>query len=260
MQRHFFENNGLKLSYLDSESKAPVLIALHSHWMEASTFIPLANALRSKWRVVALDQRGHGYSDHPKTYTRDDYLGDVEALLNHLNLDQPVVLLGNSLGGVNAYQFAARHPERIRALIIEDIGVEIAVDVTFSLAWKGIFKSRDELSQHVGPRFLGTLQDSFRETEQGWRLAFNPEELVVSNQLLQGDHWKDWLASPCPALLIRGAESRLTTDEHMKQMAVRRPNTHLKTLEGGHVCHLDNPNEFNEVVKAFLNDLSLVSS
>lgn len=47
-----------------------MLIALHAHWMEGSTYLPLAGALYPEWRLVALDQRGHGYSGHAQTYSR----------------------------------------------------------------------------------------------------------------------------------------------------------------------------------------------
>ena len=106
--------------------------------MEATTFAPLAAALAPAWRVIALDQRGHGYSDHPSTYTREDYLGDLQALFEHLNLSA-AVLLGNSLGGVNAYQFAAQHPEKVRGLIVEDIRAVIRDDLSFVLPWEGLF-------------------------------------------------------------------------------------------------------------------------
>ncbi len=254
MKRHVFEHNGLKLSYLDSGGNGQLLIALHAHWMEGSTFESLAAALAPQWRVVAMDQRGHGYSGHAST--RDDYLGDLSALFQHLNLKEPTVLLGNSLGGVNAYQFAARHPDLVRAMIIEDIGVEISVNIDFSLAWTGTFKTREALAQCVGPRFLSCLQDSFRQTEDGWRLAFNPSDMIKSNNFVTGNHWKDWLATECPVLLIRGKDSRVTTQAHLEQMALRRPNTVLCTLEGGHVTHSDNPVGFLDLVNKFLQELS----
>jgi pimeloyl-ACP methyl ester carboxylesterase len=132
MTRSEFCHNGLGLSYLDAGGAGRPLIALHAHWMEAVTYSDLAAALAPTWRVIALDQRGHGHSDHARSYSRDDYLGDLAALFEHLRIES-AVLLGNSLGGVNAYQFAARHPERVEALIVEEIGVVIDVDASFTL-------------------------------------------------------------------------------------------------------------------------------
>jgi esterase len=231
------------------------VIALHAHWMEGTTFAPLAAAVAPDWRVLALDQRGHGYSDHAKSYTRDDYAGDLETLLAHLSLEEPAVLLGNSLGGVNAYQFAARHPSLVRALVIEDIGAVVGDDTSFALPWGGVYETHEALAQRVGARFVPYLEPSFRETPEGCRLAFDPRDIVASQNALNGDHWNDWLASACPALLIRGKDSRVTTQVHMEQMASRRPNTRIEVLDGGHVVHMDNPSGFAEAVKTFLQEL-----
>jgi esterase len=81
MNRRNFENNGLNLSFLDSGGDGPIVITLHSHWLESGTFLPIAELLGPSWRVIALDQRGHGHSDHAPTYTRADYLDDLTALL-----------------------------------------------------------------------------------------------------------------------------------------------------------------------------------
>jgi len=258
MQRGNFQRDGLKLSYLDSGGPGETLIALHAHWMEGQTFAPLADALASAGslvaRLVALDQRGHGDSDHAPTYTREDYLDDLTALYDHLGLPS-AILLGNSLGGVNAYQFAARHPDRVRALIIEDIGAVIGDDTSFALAWSGTFPTRDALEERIGPRLLPYLKDSVRSVAGEWRLAFDPHDTVESQSWLNGDHWTDWLASSCPALLVRGQESRVTTQQHVEAMAERRPNTGLRTLPGGHVVHFDNPSGFTEAVREFLGRL-----
>jgi esterase len=223
--------------------------------MEALTFSAFATALLPDWRVMALDQRGHGHSDHAETYTREAYLGDLEAFGNHLHLAQPVIMLGNSLGGVNAYQFAARRPERVRALIIEDIGAVLADDVSIVLSWEGTFKTREALAEKIGPRLAPYLEDSFRETPEGWKLAFDPRDMMKSQASINGDHWKDWLASTCPVLLIRGRESRVTRQEHMEELARRRPNTRLVVLEGGHVIHASHTALFVAAVRTFLSEL-----
>jgi len=254
MQRRSYHHDDLSLSYLDMGGDGDPLIALPAHWMEARTFLPLSAALAPEWRVIALDQRGHGYSDHAPSYRRDDYLGDIAALCEHLSLRSPV-LLGNSLGGVNAYQYAARRPDRVRALVVEDIGAVVADDQSFVLAWAGTFPTRDELAARIGPRLLPYLTDAFRETRDGWRLAFEPGEMVASQRELNGDHWADWLASTCPALLIRGRDSRLTRADHLEEMAARRPGTRLVALDGGHVVHADNPDAFGKLVRSFLRDL-----
>jgi pimeloyl-ACP methyl ester carboxylesterase len=76
--------------------------------------------------------------------------------------------------------------------------------------------------------------------------------MVISQNHLNGDHWADWLGTECPALLIRGRDSRVTTAAHCEEMAMRRPHVHLIELDGGHVVHFDNPVGFAETVREFL--------
>lgn len=102
MERKSFNHAGLSLSYLDPGGSGELIVALHALWMEAGTFAPLAQAMAPAWRVVAMDQRGHGQSDHAPTSLWPDYVGDIAAFLDHLGVQRPVVLLGNSLGGTAA--------------------------------------------------------------------------------------------------------------------------------------------------------------
>src|SRR4051794_13990190 len=81
--------------------------------------------------------------------------------------------------------------------------------------------------------------------------------MMLSQASLAGEHWSDWLSSTCPALVIRGSDSRATTAAHLQQMASRRENTQFCTLDGGHIVHQDNPiacakavNVFSSVVDA----------
>ncbi|WP_409474995.1 alpha/beta fold hydrolase [Streptomyces sp. HC307] len=72
-------------SYLDYGGHGQPLLALHGHFGEARTFTGLARELAPDWRVIALDQRGHGRSERPADFSRDGYIGDAAALLDHLD-------------------------------------------------------------------------------------------------------------------------------------------------------------------------------
>lgn len=111
--RHSFLHSGRRLSYLDFGGPGRPVLALHGHYNEAAAFAPLAAALSPDLRVLALDQRGHGESDRADSYGREDYVEDVAAFHDHLGLG-PLPVVGHSLGGVNAYQYAARHPGHTR--------------------------------------------------------------------------------------------------------------------------------------------------
>ncbi|MET9042566.1 alpha/beta hydrolase [Streptomyces sp. NPDC004362] len=245
--------DGRRLSYLDFGGRGRFLLALHGHFSEGRTFTSLAHALAPEWRVVALDQRGHGFSDRGPDFSREGYVHDVAALIAHLGLSQ-VVMLGHSLGGVNAYQLAARHPEVVSALIIEDIGAEIDDDLSFCLAWPHRAPTRSALVEQLG-HSARYLTDAIREYPDGWGLTFRPQDMVTSVNQVNGDYWDDWLATDCPALLIHGTRSDTLTGDHAKTMTTRRPSTQLVELATGHTVHETDPTGFATTVRAFLSAL-----
>jgi esterase len=255
MKRACFNHDGITLSYLDSGGNGPLIIALHAMWMEARTFEPFALAM-PEWRVVSMDQRGHGLSDHPSDYSLERFLADIEALLDHLGVAEPVVLIGNSLGGTNAFIFAARHPNRVRALVIEESAPEEHADFKFVLDWRGVYPTRAALAENIGERLAWSVEPSFRETAAGWTLGFDPEDLVRIRDGLNGDFWNDWLGSSCPALVIRGKQSKAVDGKLIEAMADRRPDTTLLALEAGHVTHHDDAVGFTSAVRKFLDGLT----
>lgn len=252
MERHTFEHDGLTFSYLDAGGTGAPLIALHATWMEAGTFAELAEALRPSWRVFALDQRGHGYSGHSDDFTWKALIGDLAAFVDHLSLTAPFPLLGNSLGGAVAFRYAALHPKRVQSMVIEEMGAVINPDFSFMKAWAGTFPSREALLERIGPRLAWSVEPSIRKAGDRWTLAFSAEKLADAAAELRGDFWNDWKATACPALVIRGSESRVIDGRLLEQMAEERPNTVLRTFHAGHVVHHDVPDDFATAVAHFL--------
>ncbi|MFN8376317.1 MAG: alpha/beta hydrolase [Anaerolineae bacterium] len=249
-----YVKNG-QLAYPDSGAGEKVIVALHGHYGRSRYFAPLAEALPD-WRVIALDQRGHGWSAHTGDYSREGYLADLELLLDTLKLQQ-VVFVGFSLGGVNAYQFAARHPERVLAMVIEDIGAVLQADDleavrNFPARFPSVRAARDFI---VG-RGLGDgmyFLESLVEQDDGWAFRFDVEGLVRSQQAYYGDWWADWLATKHPILLLHGAESDMLPAAHAQEMAARRPNTTLVTFpDCGHGILGGNPEGYLRAVRSFL--------
>ncbi|WP_037607298.1 alpha/beta fold hydrolase [Streptacidiphilus rugosus] len=253
--REYFTVGERKMSYLDFGGEGEPLLALHGHFNEASAFAPLAAALAPRWRVIALDQRGHGESDRPTGYARDDYVADLLAFHRHLGLGA-VPVLGHSLGGVNAYQFAARHPERVSRLIVEDIGAVVDCDLGFARGLPPTAPSREALVAALGG--VGPyLECSFRRTDLGWAYSFDIDDAMTSEKALAGDHWADWLAVTCRTLLFRGVRSDMLDAGHAREMIARRGSSaRLVEFEAGHVVHHDAPERFAAEVGAFLSEPS----
>ncbi len=234
-----------------SDSGAPTLVCLHGHFGQGWIYRILAEALSQRWRVIGLDQRGHGFSGHAATYTRDDYHRDLLAVFDACTIPQAVVL-GSSLGGVNAYQFAARQPQRVRALVIEDIGAVCQDDLSWCLSWPARFPSLQAMQTAIHSYFC----ESAVQRDDGWDVRFDRPGMVRSGQALNGDWWADWLGSTCPALLLRGGASNILAAELAEQMVARRPGTLLQTFPGiGHNINEGDPQGFVAAVTGFLAGL-----
>ncbi|MFD9793484.1 alpha/beta fold hydrolase [Streptomyces sp. NPDC059070] len=252
--REYFTAEGPKLSYLDFGGPGTPLLALHGHYNEASEFTALAEALAPRWRVIALDQRGHGESDRAPSYERDEYVADVAAFHQHLGLG-PVAVLGHSLGGVNAYQFAARYPDRVSGLVVEDIGAVVDCDWRFTLGLPHGAPTRAELVDVLGP-VAEYLECAFRRTGDAWAYSFDIADTVASQKALNGDHWPEWTSVACPTLLVRGTRSDELSADHAREMIDRHTGTaHLTELSAGHVVHHDAPEQFAAAVTDFLSSV-----
>jgi pimeloyl-ACP methyl ester carboxylesterase len=113
---------GVRLHYLDWGGEGVPLLLLHGLASNARIWDLTAPLLTPHFRVVALDQRGHGQSDKPDgDYSFAEVTGDLAELLPALGLDRPVIV-GHSWGGNVALQFAADHPGSVRALVLVDGG------------------------------------------------------------------------------------------------------------------------------------------
>jgi pimeloyl-ACP methyl ester carboxylesterase len=107
------------------EGDAPVIFYLHGWADTGSTFQFVVDALSTDWRIIAPDWRGFGrtaYADGP--YWFPDYLADLHVILRHYSPDEPVNLVGHSMGGNVASLYAGAMPERVKAIVnIEGFGL-----------------------------------------------------------------------------------------------------------------------------------------
>lgn len=103
------------------QADAPTVAFLHGVTSSARTWDWLPDAVTAGRRIVRLDFRGHGRSDHaPGTYDVAHYASDVIVALRRAGGPRPAVLVGHSLGGTVAWWLAQRHPELVAAAFLED--------------------------------------------------------------------------------------------------------------------------------------------
>ncbi|APU15136.1 MULTISPECIES: alpha/beta fold hydrolase [Actinoalloteichus] len=252
---------GLRLAYLDFGGTGAPLLALHGHFGRGRQFARLAADLAPRHRVIAVDLRGHGRSDRGVDVTPDAYTADVAEFLRHLDLG-PLPVLGHSMGGVIAYRVAARHPELVSALIVEEGGAlnrqpEIAHPVLDVRGWARRAPTpaalRREVESHGIPDASYFLASAC-EYPDGWGFLFDHDDMTASQQELIGDWWPDWLGARCPTLLVHGLASGVLPTAMARDMARRRPGTVLREFaDCGHWVHDDDPAGFAEAVRGFLS-------
>ncbi|ANZ21132.1 alpha/beta hydrolase [Streptomyces noursei ATCC 11455] len=254
---------GLRLAYADPGGPGTPVLALHGHFGRARAFADLTAALAPEFRVIALEQRGHGHSERADDVSPDAYVADAAAFVRALGLG-PLPVLGHSMGGVVAFRLAARHPELVRALVVEEGGAlnrrpAVAHPVLDVRDWPRRAPTLGALRRQVEARGIPDASyflESAVERPDGWGFLFDHADMVRSQEALVGDWWPDWLATTCPALLLHGLDSSVLPTAMAREMAERRPATTLREFPGcGHWLHDDDPAGFAAAVREFLTAL-----
>jgi pimeloyl-ACP methyl ester carboxylesterase len=250
------------------------VVMLHGIRGYAETFAGIAAALQPDFRVIAFDQRGRGESswDPARNYDTPTYVSDLEAVADALALRR-FDLLGHSMGGINAIVYAARHPDRVRRLVIEDAGPG-----AFE-ASDGAMRIRKELantplrfdSWDAAAAFMRALRPSVSEAARRQRLhsmlkplpeggfTWRYDHAGISATRLDPDPARVVdLAAPlqaiaCETLVLRGGRSDYLQPPMAERM--RALNPRIQTLDipdAGHYIHDDQPELFAQAVTAFL--------
>jgi esterase len=263
----FITVNGLRLHYLEwGDSGKPPLILLHGIGRDAHSFDHVAPQFAADYLVVAVDLRGHGDSAwHPDgAYLVDDFVSDLEGLVQELEL-RNVILLGNSTGGRVAQVYAGRHGDRVRALIVEDVGPERPKDIAAGFARRvqeeaNGWKSDDELMAHLAPQNASVDDDLLRahirsatKRREDGRLVWKRDPKLV-NGFVPTELWHDVRRIVSPTLYVLGGRSTIVSKDTQERLARTIPNVEIVVMPGvGHYPHLEAPAEYVGLVKDFLS-------
>jgi pimeloyl-ACP methyl ester carboxylesterase len=273
-----FRSGGLTLRYVEWGPKdALPVILLHGLRSYAMTWEPAARFLSGGMRLIALDQRGRGDSDWDPAcnYYTPAYVQDLEAMVAHLGLET-FVLVGHSLGGTNALVYTARHPEKVKALVVEDIGpgssnaTEGAKRIVHEIEstpsrfedWDAARRFWRSKRPHISEEALRSrLEHTLKQSDDGgvtWKydadgigrarieLALRPE--------LGVDLWPVVDGIRCPTLVIRGEHSDFLPRSTAQEMSRRNPCiTWCEVPNAGHYVHDDNAVGFLLALDDFLD-------
>ena len=264
--------NGQRFHYTEwGASTAPPLVMLHGVTGHARTWDEEAAALAARYRVLALDQRGHGDSDPSPNadYTVATLSADVTAFVDTLGLPR-FSLVGLSMGGRVAIAFAGQAPRRVDRLVIVDIGPEISeaglIRVgTLMARSPELFTSLEHaLAFHrvTNPLYTEAMlshrvEHGTKPTDGGltWKYDRGLRDAVRAGTWRDPiDLWPLWRDISCPILLVRGADSDVLSAEIAKRMLDENPNTHFAEVPGaGHTVPGDQPAAFRTLLNAFLS-------
>ena len=250
---------------------APPVVFLHGITGHARTWDDEARLLADRYRVLVLDQRGHGDTDPAPDgdYSDDALLGDLVAFTDALGLGR-CTLVALSLGGRVAINFAGTHPPRVERLVIVDIGPEIApvgrarVGALMAGAPER-FESVEDVITHMranAPLYTEAMlrhraQHAVRPLPGGgftWKYDRALREAIRQGRMrVPADLWPQWRAIACPTLLVRGALSDILSDETAKRMVDELPGARLVVVPGaGHTVPGDQPAAFQSLLREFL--------
>ncbi len=262
----FLEVNGLRIHYVDwgGEGKQP-FVMIHGLDRVARTFDHVATQFTARYRVLAIDMRGHGDSgwDPQGRYLVEDHVGDLEGIVAQLKL-RDLVLWGNSTGGRVVQVFAGKHPELVSRVISEDVGPERPRQIADGYAKRveqeraGWGSTEELLAQlrKANPRMSPTVLEAYVRYGSKKR-ADGRIEWKRDPQLVKGfvatDLWRFVRDIKAPILYILGGRSTIVPAETQDELRKTLPNAQLITIpDVGHYPSDEQPEEFVRIINRFL--------
>lgn len=270
--------HGRRVAYRTAGEQGPLVLLLHGITQDASTWEPLSDHLAGQAQLVAPDLPGHGASENPPgDHSLGAYASVVRDLLLTLELPR-VTVVGHSLGGGVALQFAYQFPDMVDRLVLVDSG-GLGRDVSRLLraaALPGAEPVLALMSSERVRRAVGSLTRTLHrlgwragtDLEQGWkgvegladanaRRAFVATVQTVIGLGGQRVSALDrlYLAAHVPTLIVWGAHDRIIPLHHAHDAHDAIPGSRLEVLpHAGHFPHVDDPRRVAEVIGEFLAD------
>jgi len=265
------EMRGLRFHYRDWRSahpNAPTLVLLHGYTGHARTWDDFAAAMTDRYRVIALDQRGHGESG----WASDGYgvmqmADDLAAFVTAMDLRR-FTLLGLSMGGMVTMQYAGRKPAELAACVIVDIGPELdpvgVARITAGQGAQDTFAHPDDAfaaSRAVEPLAADAdlrhrIETNLMRTEDGrWTWRYDRALRAPGGLGMIGPDvaWQSCADIAAPTQLIRGDVTDILAADVAERMLKTIPDVRLATVPRcGHNVPLDAPAGLVAAAREFL--------
>ena len=276
--RQTLELSEIKISYLEwkppqtAENTRPLLL-LHGLADHALVWTNLGNFLSDKYHIVAPDMRGHGNSSKPnRGYSFSEAIGDLEALMRHLNWSNAHIL-GHSWTGKLLPIWAKQNPEYFRSMVLVDPIFITKMPAIFKLSLPIVYRKLDclkgmgpfssyedaeELARQLGQYrgWSSVQQEVFREgieqkPDGNWGSKFIiPARNQIFSEVMKVAGLTEKI--DIPALFVQPESGVNRTDWQLKPYQKYLTNLNIKQVPGNHWPFLVEPEKFNQTVAEFL--------
>jgi pimeloyl-ACP methyl ester carboxylesterase len=261
-----FHRDGFSLACHDYGGVDNAILLLHGLCGGSHEWAEVVESLAASSRIIALDQRGHAFSDKPiGDYSRDAFVNDVVNVIEAMQL-VPVILVGQSMGGLNALLVAARRPDLVRGLVLIEAspaqnaeGVE-KVRAWFR-TWPESFPNRDEAIAFFGGDTVaaGTWVNGLEETDAGLVPRFRRQDMIDSMaDIATRSYWDEWRTIMCPSLLIIGDGGSVPVSVIEEMMRLKPELSIARVSKAGHDVHLNQSASVAGALDAFFAEVDKV--
>lgn len=263
MRRSVRVSDGVYLAVVEFGGVGPPILLLHGLMGRATTWWPVARWLTGHGRVLGLDARGHGRSQATGPWTTTRMAADAADVLDLLDRG-PAVVVGHSMGGLHAVELAARRPDLVRGLVVEDM----AVDLTTAPAglpadMRAWFEAVPqpfaslaavrETFGHERAEFGEYMAECVEERADGYHLLCRVHHAVeIAAEWTGLAHWPALAAVRCPTLLVEAERGVVPAGQGERMASVLTSGCRVVVPGTGHLVHAAAPETFRELVTDFL--------
>jgi len=252
----------------DDYGPGPVVVLLHGFPLDRTFWRCQRETLGSMYRVIAPDLRGHGRSAAPAgVYTIGEMAHDVVELLDALEVREPVVVVGHSMGGYLALDLAVNHARRLRGLVLINtragadapatatVREELARQVEASGTAEAVVGSM--IGKMFAPGSYERHAVAVGETKaQMERTSAVGVAGALRGMAIRPDRTADLAAIAVPSLVITGSEDQMIPPSESRSMAAAIPGATLVEIAGaGHMAPIEEPAAVNAALLEFLREL-----
>jgi non-heme chloroperoxidase len=252
-------STGVQLEYAEQgDAKGIPVILLHGFTDSWKSFEAVLRHLPSSLHVFAISQRGHGNSSkHPTSYHAEDFAKDIADFIKQQKLNQPVIV-GHSMGSINAQCFITNYPPLTRALVLVGSFANLK-----SPAINEFKKVIDDLKDPVDSTFAAAFQVStiVKPIPDAMLQAFISESLKLPAHVWKGvaagwataDYIKALQTFNKPALIVWGDKDAYCPKEDEELLNKTLKKSKLLVYEGiGHAVHWEDPKRFADDLVSFI--------